>query len=1040
MKRLSLFMLIFCLWAAPALALPYELIEDGVNWQVKGFELDGNFAVITYDQQAEIWTREPRRKIHVLNPCQTGSLKAFFVNHQLITKCISSSGYQVWDPQTGKLISQPGSGRVIQTPQHVSPDSPLLARDDSRLAYSEKRNVMKLWDAESGKLRHKLEILELPTIWKYTETHLAVVTKQEIQIWELANSSLKLSFPLANDQIADLALDQNQFAISYQNGTIEIRSFEGERLQSFQAELNPFPYPLNQSGLPDVGGLSAPIPPSLGQTTFSHRFEQLSLQGDWLAGSSKNSDLKGVTLLNLKTAERRQIFEQTEQISPQPPELGYPWLVAGDWVYHFPDGRQGKLKAARILPRQRVWLNSQGHELQIRSLDNFKVIHSLYQDPDYDYDYAENRVLTVNDDQIIIHDLNGKQTKRIRAGGQIEKFVLAGKNLISFGQNDQLMLWDLKTHQLIQDISAPGPISAVALKKPWLAFATREQDYQNLFLYNSEQGEWQFSLNGPQESAEHLALDSKQLWTSSGSVLQSWNFEARQLQQTVQLTYNPALLFPDAGVVINHMSLLKSDEIDPFLRWNPLIKRFEPWSIQEAELKTLLQSDAVLIEEEPLIFTNGHYQPFAPNVAQAQENLWWQKDHKLHVLQTTQGQLQLHSTDLISGQRQLIYSENASEVSILDANAERILLRQSDQGLIRIDWSSGKIQPWLKDYKPPINAVTGIQTDKIIGNLLFQLELFPESAYTRISVWDLEANQLKYRFKSDKILSDIKARFSASHVLLSGKKAYNQEQYFLQAWSLNNGQMFADRQLASDGCDSQFAYQPALQTASSTQLVDGQNQIQICDFKGQRLAQYKLKQQAVQQPFLAANKLYLIQSNGSIEIREPLSGRLTQRLDTLARHLTQTQHRILNILETDGYLTIQTGEIPSASTTGQNQQSITVILELKTGQFFKLPGWISILTITDQSLTILFNDGKQPRTVKAPRNKLAQAASYLDPSLQPMVYSFNDGLFMLAPDGSFVGYGNYQQYLHINQTGQIIPWDEAIRRWQKPGSVILNNP
>lgn len=1043
MKQLLLAMLIW-LWTPLVLALPYELVEDGIYSSVANFELNGSHALVLQGQRATIWTREPLRQTQKIELGTEGSCEAFLYGAFMISKCAHEAGYKVWDPMTGKTLSEHGMDGFGTS--HTK-----IYHQENRLAYSESYPVFKIWNPDTGALSRVIKPAKWPQVWKHNNQLLALAYQQEIELWNIKTGQIQLRLATPQSSILDLYLGQDRLAVSYDSGKIEIYKLDGTLIESLNVERIPASVdkvPSENSAWKETGEIQRyyPIHPRYKPAArFSHAFEQISLQGEWIAGISLDPALPGVTLYNLKTQKTRTLFSE-RRINRI--ELAYPWLIADNLVYNLPDNREGILDAEKILPRQGIFLDRQGQELRVRNLGDFKTKYRLTsQQSPIKPAYEGGRLATAEGNRILLHSLESSpKILSLWAGGDLLGLALTSDALISQSIDDQMRLWDLDTNRLIATIPVPATLAAAALSQTWLALATKESDFQNLHLFSPQSGDHQFSLDGPERPTERLGFASNQIWSWSDYKLQIWDLEMRQLVHEQGQGQSPWLrgIYPDSGVILQDDSSAENNE--SFLHWNPLQQRFIGWQPSQEEIRQFVQSDARLSRSNtPEVFKQGRYIPFAPDVSQARDNLWWHRNGQLYLVQTFDNLLRVEKTDLSNGQRELLYSGNASEVSVLDANEERVLLRKRDKGLIRIDWTSGKARPWLDDYEPPVNAVTGAPQDYILNEQLFQLESMPEkqgqNAQTRISVWDLRTNRLKHRFTSVDIIADIKAQFLSEHVILTGKSDYEQDQTQLQAWSLSDGKLLTERTIGASGCDQKLAAQPQLKTIWAEQISPEKARIQICDYQGRIQSDYELalKAESYHGPYLSHDKFYLPRSDGSIETRSAQTGQMLRRQDTFAQAIRKHNYLFEESRENDGLLLLYTisQEAGGEDTPGPGL-SLTGMLDLSNGQLSLHPYSVDILKVTSEQVFLMPRGFPTAQVRRVPRNRLAEAEKFINPDLQPVIYSFPDGLFMMNPDGRFAGYGNYQRYLHLNVDGEMLPWPEAVKRWQATGTDILS--
>ncbi len=123
------------------------------------------------------------------------------------------------------------------------------------------------------------------------------------------------------------------------------------------------------------------------------------------------------------------------------------------------------------------------------------------------------------------------------------------------------------------------------------------------------------------------------------------------------------------------------------------------------------------------------------------------------------------------------------------------------------------------------------------------------------------------------------------------------------------------------------------------------------------------------------------------------------------------------------------------------KQPGTSLVNLEQQQQTHLPGELKSTHSSRQSETLSFRpiDPSQPDfelTNDQPSQYLTiskQAFHKIKTLTQFKVHFFPHGVIVIAPDGHYAGWGDYQKYLHFaDAQGQMIPWPEAERRWHKP--------
>lgn len=120
----------------------------------------------------------------------------------------------------------------------------------------------------------------------------------------------------------------------------------------------------------------------------------------------------------------------------------------------------------------------------------------------------------------------------------------------------------------------------------------------------------------------------------------------------------------------------------------------------------------------------------------------------------------------------------------------------------------------------------------------------------------------------------------------------------------------------------------------------------------------------------------------------------------------------------------------------QDNQGQAQILDLEYSIQGALSGQINIARVTEKNLSFMRVIGEpfpgriwQYAYIYIPRHQLSE----LSQRDQLITHIYSDGAIVIAPDGNYAGWGNYQQYLHFtNAQGQMIPWPDAEGRWHKP--------
>lgn len=126
------------------------------------------------------------------------------------------------------------------------------------------------------------------------------------------------------------------------------------------------------------------------------------------------------------------------------------------------------------------------------------------------------------------------------------------------------------------------------------------------------------------------------------------------------------------------------------------------------------------------------------------------------------------------------------------------------------------------------------------------------------------------------------------------------------------------------------------------------------------------------------------------------------------------------------------------------KRSGSSLIDLEQQQQTHLPGNLESVYSHKQSETLRFSPTNssltdQPFAPDKPNQYLTlpQGALHNIKSLtQFETHFFPYGAILIAPDGKYAGWGDYQQYLHFaDDSGQMIPWPDAEQRWHKPDQM-----